>query len=104
MQVGSNKEKHNGRSLGTREKIPGGAALFQPANNFASSWPFRIFQDIQLQSDTVKDYADRLWSYSRYYDMSWQLSATQLDDIEVEVNDINRKVCRLETIRRIVAP
>ena len=49
-------------------------------------------------------HADRLETFARDGDMAWVSHAGQLDDLGSEINDIDQKLCRLETIRRVLAP
>ena len=49
-------------------------------------------------------HADKLQSFARDPDLDWQTHASQLEDLKYEINDMGAKLCRLETIRRVVAP
>ena len=73
------------------------------------TWNFKaeannIFQDIQFDAQQARYHADRLQTFARDGDMTWDSHADQLDELKTEVNDMGAKLCRLETIRRVVAP
>lgn len=73
------------------------------------TWDFKgeantIFQDIQSDAQQALYHADMLQSYARDPQMTWDAHADQLDSLKSEINDIGAKLCRLQTIRRVVAP
>ena len=73
------------------------------------TWNFRkeannIFEDIQADASQAAYHADQLQSFQRSPDMSWQSDADQLSQLKTEINDMEARMCRLETIRRVVAP
>lgn len=73
------------------------------------TWDFHreadtLFNNVQADSWQVKDRAAKLQSFSFHPDMSWQAHVDQLSQMKKEVNDMGQKLCRLETIRRAVAP
>jgi hypothetical protein len=74
------------------------------------AWNFRqeanaTFKDIELDATQARYHADRLQSVvSRPDSVSWPSDATQLDQIRSAVNDMGQRLCRLETIRRVVDP
>lgn len=43
-------------------------------------------------------------SFTENPNLSWETHASQLEDLKGDINDIGAKLCRLETIRRVVAP
>jgi hypothetical protein len=59
-----------------------------------------------IQSDAVKAqyHAEKLKSFAWDMNLSWQGHADQLWQLKTEINDMGGRVCRLETIRRVVAP
>jgi hypothetical protein len=63
-----------------------------------------IFQAIQDDAVEAQDHADQLVSIAGDSNMSWFSDATQLEALKEEVDDMGTKVCRLETIRSVVAP
>ena len=65
---------------------------------------FPNIQDVQTDARLIRSQADRLESYERGPQLSWQSHSAKLDAIKGEVNDMGRKLCRLETIRRTLAP
>ena len=73
------------------------------------TWDFhkeadRLFTEIQSDSQQVVNHAAKLQSFSDDYELDWQPNADQLNRLKSEVNDVGQKLCRLETIRRVVAP
>lgn len=72
------------------------------------TWDFKgetnmIFKDIQSDAQQALNHADKLQSFQGS-DLSWQTHASELDALKDEVNDMGAKLCRLEAIRRVVAP
>ena len=73
------------------------------------TWDFKgeantIFQDIESDADQALDHADKLQTFALESGLDWETHAEQLDALRDEVNDMGTKLCRLETIRRVVAP
>src|ERR1700745_857139 len=73
------------------------------------TWNFRqeannIFEDIQSDVSQVRYHAEQLQSFEFHPDLSWQSHADQLSQVKSGVNDMGDRLCRLETIRRVVAP
>jgi hypothetical protein len=73
------------------------------------TWDFKgeaktIFEDIQYDAQRASDDADMLQSFTRSPDLSWQTSADELNQLSDAIDDIGAKLCRLEAIRRGVAP
>lgn len=73
------------------------------------TWNFRkeadgIFQDIQSDALRARSHADHLDRFVADPDLSWEAHADQLAQLRSEINDIGNRLCRLETIRRVVAP
>jgi len=64
----------------------------------------RIFQDIQSDDQRVRSEADHLQSMARDSSLSWQSHEDHLNAVRDAVNDMGAKLCRLEMIRRVVAP
>lgn len=75
----------------------------------SNTWDFKgeanaIFEDVQSEARQAMAHSDRLESYTRDPDMSWQLHADLLLDLKSEISDIGSRLCRLEAIRRVVDP
>lgn len=73
------------------------------------TWNFKgeantIFQDIQSDAWQALDHADMLHSFAQDSSLSWESNAEELEALKEEVNDMGAKLCRLEAIRRVVAP
>ncbi len=72
-------------------------------------WDFRkeangIFQDIEREVRQASSQAARLQSYGQSPDIAWEAHAEKLMELRTEINDIGARLCRLETIRRVLAP
>jgi hypothetical protein len=63
-----------------------------------------IFQDLETLARQTRDDAGQLQTYSRGEGLSWEIQGDQLDIIKQEVNDMGARLCRLESIRRVLAP
>lgn len=59
-----------------------------------------------IQADVVRAAydADRFQQVSQNYNMDWTIEGDSLNALRGDVNDIGAKVCRLETIKRVLAP
>ena len=73
------------------------------------TWDFKaeadqIFKEVQADARDAMDHADTLETYIDDPYLDWYAHAEQLDDLKQDVNDIGARLCRLETIRRAVAP
>lgn len=73
------------------------------------TWDFHreadtLFQGIQFDAQRVTNHAANLQSFADDPNVTWQVHATELNQLRTEVNDMGNKLCRLETIRRVVAP
>jgi hypothetical protein len=73
------------------------------------TWNFRqeasrLLNRIQIDSEKASTQADRLVTDASENDLSWQAHADKLASIRRDVNDMGRKICRLEQIRRMEAP
>lgn len=73
------------------------------------TWNFRqeannIFDDVQLNALQARYHAEQLQSFEFHPYLSWQSYADQLTQVKSAVNDMGDLLCRLETIRRVVAP
>ena len=73
------------------------------------TWDFHreadnLFEDVHADAHQIRDHAARLQSFEDDAGVTWQLHADQLIQLKSEINDMGQKLCRLETIRRVVAP
>jgi hypothetical protein len=72
------------------------------------TWHFRaeatrLLNGIQVDAAKAQRHAATLESYADEH-LSWQSNESQLDSIRSRVDDMGRKLCRLEQIRRVTAP
>jgi hypothetical protein len=75
----------------------------------SNTWDFKgeantIFKDIQSDAQDALYHADMLQSFARDPHMTWDAHADELAYLKSEINDMGAKLCRLQTIRRVVAP
>jgi len=63
-----------------------------------------VFKDVQNDAQEALYHADQLEGFAQNGNISWESQAVQLDQVKGDINDIGAKLCRLETIRRVVAP
>ena len=80
-----------------------------PVTPASYTWNFkaeanRTFESVARDAAAVLDRAARLDTFSRQPDVSWQSHGVELDAIKARVNDMGSKLCRLETIRRVLDP
>src|SRR5215469_14824806 len=73
------------------------------------TWDFKaeansIFQDLETLARQTRDDADQFQTYSRDQAVSWEIQSDQLNILKHEVNDMGTRLCRLETIRRVLEP
>ena len=93
-----------------RSTVP--AALSCPVGTPSAAsytWNFKaeatsIFKEVASDAEVARNNADLIDSYERNPLISRELHAERLDDMKNAINDIEDKVCRLETIRRMLAP
>jgi hypothetical protein len=72
------------------------------------TWDFKgeantIFKDIQFQAQQSLYDADKLEGAARA-GLTWYSQGGYLDDLKTDIDNIGKKLCRLETIRSVVAP
>jgi hypothetical protein len=72
-------------------------------------WNFKgeanaIFKDVQADARRALSRADRLQSFTEDPHLDWETHASQLQDLKGDINELGTKLCRLETIRRVLAP
>lgn len=63
-----------------------------------------LLNDLQADAARAESHAATLQSLAANDQISWQAHAEQLEHLKSEVDDMGTKLCRLETIRRVVAP
>jgi hypothetical protein len=73
------------------------------------TWNFKgeansIFRDIQSDAQEASYHADMLQSIARDPQTTWDAHADELEYLKSDINDIGAKLCRLQTIRRVVVP
>jgi len=73
------------------------------------TWDFKreansILEEVQSDARQAMNHADQLQSLEVDPNVSRETHAAQLNDLKDEINDIGAKLCRLETIRRMVSP
>jgi hypothetical protein len=71
------------------------------------TWNFQneannLFQELQSNAQQAMNTAETLRSMSRSNEVSWMIQADSLHQLKMEVNDAGQKLCRLETIRRVL--
>jgi hypothetical protein len=65
---------------------------------------FGLLRDIGREARDVRTEAAKLRVQAQYLNVSWQSQALELDQIRGDINDMGKKLCRLETIREELAP
>jgi len=97
-----------GAALATAATVPQECVAAEPTAA-SRTWDFQgeantIFKDIQSDADQALNDAGHLQSLDRDSLVSWESHAQQLESLKTEINDIGAKLCRLQTIRRVLAP
>jgi len=82
------------------------AAKPTPASN---TWAFQkeaddIFEAIQSDATQARYHAEELSSFALDEELSPESHAIELMQLRSAINDVGERLCRLETIRRVVAP
>ena len=62
-----------------------------------------LLKGIRSDAVTARTRADKLMSFERN-PMDWQIHADQLTALKREVDDMGARLCRLETIHRVITP
>ena len=93
---------------GTAATVPQQCVAAEPTAA-SQTWDFKgeantIFKDIQSDTQQAATDADYLQSLDRDYLVSWESHAEHLSSLKAGINDIGAKLCRLQTIRRMLAP
>jgi hypothetical protein len=73
------------------------------------TWDFKaeaskLLDGIQADAVQARNRAETIETLNMKPEISWKVHAEQLTAIKREINDMGRKMCRLEQIRRVVAP
>jgi hypothetical protein len=63
-----------------------------------------LLNGVRADALKVNDQAQQLEDFSKNPSMDWRADADKLSQIRQDVNDMSNKLCRLETIRRVVLP
>lgn len=63
-----------------------------------------IFQQVQDEAHQALDLADKLKNSFLDPEMEWSDASEHLEELRDTVNDMGTRVCRLQTIRNLVAP
>ena len=63
-----------------------------------------LLNDLRADSAKAESHAATLESMTAANEVSWESHADQLSQLKTEVDDMGTKLCRLETIRRVVSP
>jgi hypothetical protein len=75
----------------------------------SNTWDFRheasqLLRDIQADAQQAKTNADILQTYTRDPMVDWQGHALYLSNISADIEDMDKAVCRLESIHRVATP
>ena len=75
----------------------------------SNTWDFKgeadqIFQEVHADAQDALDHAGRLEGFVDDPNLDWHAHADELDYLRHDINDLGTRLCRLETIRRVVAP
>jgi hypothetical protein len=105
-----------GLCAGVLAALPSAALALEPRECVAGhptaasyTWNFQkeadgLLQDLQNQAAQVQRHAATLRSFARADEVSWQAHADELQQVKAEINDMGQKLCRLTTIRGMLAP
>jgi hypothetical protein len=85
------------------------ACVASPPTPESYTWNFsregtRLLNEMRYDAHRVAYHADNLKNYELNPEIDWQLHADQLVKIKREVNDMGKRLCRLEVIRGAIAP
>ncbi len=80
-----------------------------PPTAASYTWNFQkeadgILKDVQPHVETLSSEADTLQSYKNNGEIDWQAQEVMLSRMADDIDYVGHKLCRLETIRRIVTP
>ncbi len=64
----------------------------------------RLLNSLQQDSMSAQKHAATLQTFDENPSVDWQIHADQLATIKRDINDMGAKLCRLQEIRRMVAP
>jgi hypothetical protein len=77
------------------------------SESYTSNFPgegSHLLADVQQDARRAAYHASQLESYTNNPEITWELHADQLQRIRHDVNDMGKRLCRLETIRRDLSP
>jgi uncharacterized protein YoxC len=85
------------------------ACVAGPPTAASYTWNFQkeadgLLQGLQNQAQQVQRHAATLRTFARTNDVDWQAHSDQLRQVKTEIDDMGKKLCRLTTIRRVLAP
>jgi hypothetical protein len=85
-----------------------GCAAAKPTA-LSNTWNFKheadnIFAGVAFDAQQISDHAETLRNFATDSNISWPDDADQLNTVKDNIDDIGAKLCRLETIRSMVAP
>jgi hypothetical protein len=92
-----------GMGAAVHECVPGSPTAASYTWNFKAE-ANSIFQDLETFARQIRYGADQLVTDNRGHEVDWELQGDQLNILRQEVNDMGDKLCRLESIRRVLAP
>lgn len=80
-----------------------------PPSAASYSWNFKkeangIFQTVANDAQDARTVAARLQAENREGQINWRAQGAKWTQLKSDVNDIGQRVCRLQTIRRVLAP
>lgn len=64
----------------------------------------QLLEGLRADAVSFHDQADHLQSLANFSNVSWQAHEDDLARMKTKLNDMGQKLCRLETIRRVVSP
>lgn len=80
-----------------------------PATAESYTWNFnreanRLLKDMRYDARRVNYHADKLEQFAMNPQIDWQIHADQLNLVKARVDDMGKRLCRLEEIRRVATP
>ncbi len=80
-----------------------------PATAASYTWNFNreanhLLKDIRNDAQHVNSNAEKLENFAVEPDISWQIHADYLTRIKSRIDDMGKRLCRLEEIKRVVTP
>jgi hypothetical protein len=80
-----------------------------PATAESYTWNFHreanhLLKDMRNDARAVNSNADKLEGFAMNTNISWQIQADYLTRIKARVDDMGKRLCRLEEIKRVATP